>query len=388
MFSLARVLLLLATGAAAAEAPEPAAVAQTFQDLATATGFTIHRPVAFQVLTRQQVGRFLDDRVAEAVKPAEIRAEELTLKKFGFVPADFDLRKTTLALMTEQTAAFYDYHRRKLFLTDWTSPQLRSAAVAHELAHALADQNYPLERFAKRVERDSEKAAARQAVVEGQASWLMREMLRQHPAVAVTEPAQPDLSSDIFDQAPRYLQETLTFPYNFGTSFQQAVVERLGQAAFRRVFEKPPVSTQQILHPELYFAGLEPLKIQLPSLPGMKRLVEGPLGELEHGILLRQFTSAEDAQAVSPHWRGAKYQLWEDRHEERVALVYRSAWESEAWAQRYFALYKQVLRGKWKTVTVKEDTETNFTGVSESGSFRVDCAGIFVTSLEGLVPGP
>ena len=53
------------------------------------------------------------------MKPAELRTEELTLKKFGFVPQDFDLKKTTIDLLTEQTAAFYDFHRKKLYITEW-----------------------------------------------------------------------------------------------------------------------------------------------------------------------------------------------------------------------------------------------------------------------------
>ena len=194
--------------------PDRAIVDRTINELAELTGFTVRQPVSFQVLSRAQVKQFLDDRIKEAIKPEEIRAEELTLKKFGFVPPDFDLRKTTIALLTEQTAAFYDYYRKRLFLTDWTSARLREAATIHELAHALADQNYPLERFSKKVERDSEQAAARQAVVEGQANWLMRELLKLHPEPAATADPEPD--SAIFDKAPLYLRETLTFPYNEG----------------------------------------------------------------------------------------------------------------------------------------------------------------------------
>jgi len=42
------------------------------------------------------------------LEPAELRAEETTLKKFGFVPQSFDLKKNTIDLLTERFAAQRD----------------------------------------------------------------------------------------------------------------------------------------------------------------------------------------------------------------------------------------------------------------------------------------
>jgi len=369
------------------DVPTRQAIDSTFSELSQITGFTIKRPVPLEILDRTEVSRFLKSRISEVIKPQEIRAEELTLKKFGFVPQNFDLEQTTLALLTEQTAAFYDYHRRKLFLTDWTSAALRQAALVHELAHALADQNFRLERFARKAENDSEKSAARQAVVEGQASWLMRAILARHPEARVLpEPEEP---FPIFDQAPLYLRETLTFPYNQGTDFQQAVFARLGKLGFAYVFEHPPVSTQQILHPDLYFAGLTPVVLKLPALKKMHKLVEGPLGELEHAILIRQFATEEEARDLSPHWRGGMYQLWEDRKSRRISLVYRSAWDTVENADRFFHVYREVLSKKWKAFSVTKETPEVLEGSGDDGYFRVDREGKTILSREGLafLPG-
>ncbi len=87
-------------------------------ELAEITGMKLHHPVPCAFITKADVNKFLKDRVKEVASPDEIRAEELTLKKFGFVPADFDLAKNTVDLLTEQAAAFYDYNKKKLFLTE------------------------------------------------------------------------------------------------------------------------------------------------------------------------------------------------------------------------------------------------------------------------------
>src|ERR1041385_3284302 len=83
------------------------------KELADITGFQIRRQLPFASITREQVNEFLKEQIRRSVKPDEIRAQETTLKKFGFVPADFDLKQTTIDLLTEQAAAFYDFRRKK-----------------------------------------------------------------------------------------------------------------------------------------------------------------------------------------------------------------------------------------------------------------------------------
>ena len=122
------------------------------------------------------MNQYLKEQIQQSVKPDEIRAEETTLKKFGFAPADFDLKQTTIDLLTEQAAAFYDFKRKKLFISDWATVNMRDVALIHELAHALADQNFPIQKFTNKGSDNSESSLAREAVVEGQASWLMLEV--------------------------------------------------------------------------------------------------------------------------------------------------------------------------------------------------------------------
>src|SRR5713226_9744453 len=114
------------------------------RDLTAITGLKMHRKVPFDLISKDRVNQYLKDRIQEVSTPEDLRIEELGLKKFGFVPQDFDLAKTTVDLLTEQAAAFYDFHKKKLYITDWAPPGMRQAALVHELAHALADQNFHL----------------------------------------------------------------------------------------------------------------------------------------------------------------------------------------------------------------------------------------------------
>ncbi len=366
------------------------------RELAEISGFRFKHSVQFESIGRDGVMRYLEERINEVVKPAEIRAEELTLKKFGFVPADFDLKKNTLDLLTEQAAAFYDFHRKRLFMTDWTSASLRDVAVVHELAHALADQNFPLEKYTRKVEHDSEQSLAREAVVEGQATWLMTEVLarRDGRTLANADTAREMLkaASDssggqypVYDRAPLFLRETLLFPYSRGMAFQQAAFERDGKPAFAQLFRVPPVSTHQILHPQAYFDG------ETPASPKIKvrvkrthRLVEGTLGELEHAILMRQYGSREASEQIAPQWRGSSYKLLEHRDTKRLMLLYASEWKDEASARDFFHAYEKVLSGKWKRCQVDTRSESAITGLGDDGYFRVWLDGAQVRSEEGF----
>jgi hypothetical protein len=373
------------------------------RELGDITGFRVVKRLPFQMVTKEEVNHFLTAQIRRSVKPSEIRAEEITLRKFGFVPAGFDLKKTTIDLLTEQAAAFYDFHRRKLFISDWANRSMRDEALSHELAHALADQNVSIRRFLGHGSDESEESLARETVVEGQASWLMLELAARREGHSLKDPETaaeflrdrtdtPDSAYPVFSGAPLYIRATLMFPYEQGEKFQQAVFLKLGQPAFRRVFEHPPTSTAQVLHPERYFADTPSTTPKLPKpAPGSKSFVGGTLGELDHVLLLRQYVDSGTAATLGPKLKGAAYRIDESKPRpgsDRMTLVYASEWDSPEAAAQYFRAYARVLRGKWKSVEPSRDDATTFAGKSDDGYFLVTLDGSTVLSREGFAAPP
>ena len=312
------LLLLLYAGPAPAQsfrAKEICGLASRIVlDLTQISGMKLRHPVPCDYITKEKINAFLKDRMKDNARPEEIRAEELALKKFGFVPQDFDLAKSTVDLLTEQAAAFYDYNKKKLFITESTPSDTQEPVLAHELSHALADQNFNLSRFIRQGRKSDDGSTARLAVMEGQATWLMSEYLarksgqslKNSPALASSmsrlgEGAGGDFP--VYDNAPLYMRLTLIFPYARGMLFQNAVCERDGQEGFAEVFRRAPVSTQQIIHPEAYFSNIKPTQPELPDahLPrGYKSLTGGALGELDHAVLLEQFAGRQQAAEKAP----------------------------------------------------------------------------------------
>jgi hypothetical protein len=407
------LLVFLAPGYAAPLAtpsslPTAQEIDSILHELSSITGFKIRHHLPFALITRDEINRYVKEQIRSSVKPAEIRAEEITLKKFGFAPADFDLRQTTIDLLTEQAAAFYDYRRRKLFISDWATVNMRDAALIHELGHALADQNFSIEKYLGSHSEDSEESMARNAVVEGQASWLMLEVSARRGGHTLTEPGTArellapqsdsansansansnDSSYPVFSKAPLYIRRTLMFPYDEGEQFQQAVYLHEGEMAFSDVFRRPPVSTAQIIHPERYFDAVKPAHPDLPKpAPHTKAFVSGTMGELETRILLEQYIGPEMAAKLGPLLRGSEYRLDERKPDHRITLTYVSEWTDEDAASQYFDAYRKILNTKWSHVEPGAGDGEVFSGKSEDGYFHLVRNGVRVLSEEGF-PGP
>ncbi|MFZ0589559.1 MAG: hypothetical protein WAM39_03690 [Bryobacteraceae bacterium] len=369
--------------------------------LAEITGLDEKHEVPYGRMSQAQLRKFLAHRIKQTLKPKEIYADELTLKLFGLVPEDFDLRKSTVDLLTEQAAAFYDYQEKKLFLLDVASFSSEETTLAHELTHALADQHFNLEKYVDNDEGDDDENLAHTAVVEGQASWAMlayqrrQEGLEGPPSSAQLDSVikSADSSSDeypVLNASPLYIQQSLLFPYTDGTRFFNTLYQKLGRKAFEDVFTDAPLDSAQIYHPDLYFAHVKPTHPDPPNPTfegGRRELASGSLGEFDQRMLLWQFTGKSNAERLSPHARGGEYRIVEvGKRRRRPVLEYASEWDSDTAAADYFSAYSTALRKKWKHCDATSQTSTLFAGTSESGYFVERRSGRFVTSVEGI-PG-
>src|SRR5690242_8929842 len=335
-----RPLLLIALLAGSAAAQRPAAaptplfsqIDEILQTLSDITGWRVQRTVPAEILAKDNFRKMVEEGVKDSEGSKETRAAEIALKMFGLVPQDFNLARESGDLLAEQAAAFYDYKKKRLFVLDSTkNDNEQLLALAHELAHALADQQHPLRKFMSDADGD-EQLTARQAVIEGQATWLSWAYLSKKSGGRGEVPPKlldrlaegAGASGDdfpVFSQAPLYIRESLTFPYTEGMKFQDAVYRELGPAAFERVFRDPPRSTQHIMHPQTYLTSRMPT---MPALPRLEEaagkearkfriLTDGDVGEFDYSVLLRQYIGETEGREAAAHWRGGVYRLYEHK---------------------------------------------------------------------------
>lgn len=395
--------LLFAPAPVGAQTESPAEI---LTELSKITGWKIRKPVPRDTMTRDALKAYFEKRMGEMVDPEDVRIEELTLRRFGLVPRDFNLKESTLELMTEQAAAFYDYKKDRMVMLDGQGSLMQGIALVHELAHALADQQVDLDQYIRKSNQSDDAVLARQAVMEGQATWLMSEFMARKAGMSLrTSQGLVDMMGrmagagagqfPVFDQSPLYMRESLLFPYAEGLKFQQAVVVKLGDAGFTMVFTTPPQTTQEILHPERYLERIASKRVQPDvTLPqpeggknwskGWKALSDGTAGEFDHQMLLRLY--AKESEAVAAEWVAGRYDLYEEKKTGRVLLRYASVWSSNEAAAKFFAAYRSVMEGKSEGCAFTGETAGKLAGSNSDGRFVVKLAGAVVTSLEGLPP--
>jgi hypothetical protein len=144
--------------------------------------------------------------------------------------------------------------------------------------------------------------------------------------------------ADQLAKAPAILRETLTFPYEQGLAFVQGVYESGGWSAVDKLYASPPDSTSQILHPELYADGVEPVSVTVPPVPtalgsGWKLTMQDTLGEFQLGIWLEgeSPSSAEQSSAAAAvsAWAGDRVGLYEGPNDS-WAVVLRTTWRTSS----------------------------------------------------------
>src|SRR5688572_27602230 len=102
------------------------------------------------------------------------------------------------------------------------------------------------------------------------------------------------------------------------------------------MYPRPPLSTEQVLHPAKYLAGEKPVALRTPvppSLKGCKQLYGNVIGELLFGILLREHGARKDvAERAAAGWGGDRLFVWAQSETpalDEVLLVDLSVWDSE-----------------------------------------------------------
>ncbi len=232
---------------------------QIERDVAAIRQLSFSHPVEYAVLDRAGIRQVVAGKLSEQYSDQEIQNMSDGYSALGLLPANFPLKQTYINLLGEQIAAFYDQHQHKLFMfqdAGLDNAQNR-VILAHELTHALQDQNFGLLKMALEMKDNDDRAAAASALIEGDATLVMSDYMVKDltwQTLSDTVGYSVTQSMEEIRKAPHFLREMLVFPYIKGQQFCAAVAARGGYPALSAVYANPPTSTAQILHPEKYFA--------------------------------------------------------------------------------------------------------------------------------------
>ncbi|MBM3944595.1 MAG: hypothetical protein FJ317_03780 [SAR202 cluster bacterium] len=153
-------------------------------------------------------------------------------------------------------------------------------------------------------------------------------------------------------QAPDIVSKANTFLNRDGGDFVAALYEATGSwLSVDQAYSNPPVSTEQILHPEKYLAGELPeppptlpdfaagLNSAEPSRRGWNEVSRGTLGEFFIRAYLEEELNRAQAAAAAAGWGGDAYYLATGPENTRM-LMAQITWDTEADSAEFFEAYK------------------------------------------------
>lgn len=319
-------------------------------DVARVTGLEWRQPPRAALRSKEEVRRYLLEKVAAELPPQRLEGMTASYRLLGLLPDTLDLRKLLVDLYAEQVVGFYDPDSAMLFGVQGADPAQLRLLVAHELTHALQDQYVRLDSILG-MKNESDRQAAAQAIMEGQAMIVSMQVFAPDPA-AVTQPGFWEMargtvremqgSTPVFRSAPLVLREGLLFPYLDGAEWivwweNSALADSAPYGA------RLPESSEQILHPARYQAGDRPLALRFGA-DSAGVLYEDTMGELELRILDGQLAgrNTRSESAVPYGWAGDRFRTLDTPA--GPALVWYLAWDAPRYADRWMSATGSQLR--------------------------------------------
>jgi|GEM_PF-2410363 len=360
----------------AEEAPPDGSLRESqviLQKVSELTGMPVRYPVKEGQKTVEEVTAYIMAEFKDAYPGDTLEKKEKIFKAFRLIPDEMDLEQFLIALYTEQTGAFYDPDTKAYYTVDREFGALENRMIqAHELTHALQDQNFNLMRFNRITIDNDDYDLAKAAVIEGEATMAMIEYLLQDMGVEDTgfidwgflleqipNMTFNDPNMEIFNRAPEFIKNSLLFPYVKGASFISALLksgwdwEKLGS-----LFSDMPLTTEQILHPEKYYLQRDfPAMILFPpparmAGPDWNLLEDNIMGEYGVYLFLKENgISHKVAIAGSAGWDGDRYFGFEATTTGHIYLIWLTVWDSEKDAREFFVSLANII-GRWSGTTI------------------------------------
>ena len=350
------------------------------------SGMPKHSAVKRRLVSKADVVKYTSGLMAKEEYTQRFAREELSMKKLGFLPREFNLREFLVKSTGNGIAGYYDPDTKMISLLNWVPADRQEPILAHELTHALQDQNYDLRKWMKAADKpvsatkpeDDDGAIARKAVVEGSAmvvyvDYLLAPVgrnLQDTPGLiySMEDPAVKAVQdSQMLHDAPMILREAGTFAYKEGLIFEGELLHKGGKKmAFEGAFVRPPRNSHQILEPDTYINNE---KLASLGIPYLSKLIgtqydifdSGGVGQLDVRAYLKQYGERRIADEVSSGWQGGSYFTFKKKTPAAtdatstadLALLYISRWKTPQMAEHYAQFYGSTVAQRYHNATLQ-----------------------------------
>lgn len=324
-------------------------------DVAELRGLAPLHDVASGRYDRETLREFIIAELDEEIPPERFEIEERILKHWGVLSPAQDYRGLMVDLLSSQIAGFYDDDSETLYLLDDLATFAADPTLAHELLHGIQDQLFDLSAVRGDWLRADDALLAATALIEGDAVAVMieytiggaisftdipnfGEMVREQ--MGSLDPASAGLGD-----VPQFVLDLMLLPYLAGVDFVHYLKLGGGWERVNQAYRDPPLSTEQVLHPERYVQRDHPTWVELdPSSlteAGFSLRYDQVFGEAQWRTLLRHLGGGNLAERAidlaATGWDGDRLLALTNEADELVVISL-SVWDTEDDAREFCAV--------------------------------------------------
>ena len=348
-------------------------------------GLELTQPLKRALMTPEELQNQVTNEFFKDYSEEDAKKDTEILSAIGLLKPDFKLHQFYLDLYAEQIAGYYDDQTKDMYVISGDSfGGIERMTYAHEFTHVLQDQTYDLENGLKSNEEycknETEYCAAVTALIEGDATlseqyWFLKYSTGQDKQDIAQ--FQQTYTSPVYDSAPAYMKEDFLFPYSQGFEFVNYLYGKNKWKSIDTAFKNPPVSTEQILHPEKYPTDT-PIKVEVPDMlsilgKGWQEDDRNVMGEWYTYLILADGRESsfrlpdQDAKDASAGWGGDTYVYYSNPDTGEFAFVWLTQWDSKNDSSQFWEASQTYGKDRWGTA----DSEN-----SDSISWRSDSEGL------------
>ena len=307
-------------------------------------GLAVRKPVKGARVSRTVLATQIRAHVAREVPERDVEAEEAMLKLLGVVARDVNYREVVLAMLGSDVAGYYEPADMTLYVSDDIKDAAGVLALIHEVEHALQDQYFGLGKRMKRVSGQSDALIAASALAEGDATLAMvavqgdEEHVRDGIQTMRDRLVRKVEDNVTVDQPgpPRIVQRSILASYAYGFVFVSDAFLKGGWPTVNPLWENPPVTSEQLLHPDKYrdreIAESVPSAAEILRNEGYEIVTEDTYGELSIRLLLSELQYGGVLQPFGAGWAGDRGVV--AKRKGHYAFVWRMRYDHESDARR------------------------------------------------------
>lgn len=365
-------LLLFASSPALAAQPDLCAVAtQALSDARAIRKLSPRRAVPCKVAEKPAIEGFIQETLKTKLPHNKIAMEQTVYRTLGLIPEDYDYERGMIELYASQIGGYYDPEKKHFIMASWIPAALQRPVAVHELTHALQDDYYDLEHFLDPKLPNGDQLLAYSALIEGDATAVMNDWQRRAVGQGPLQ-EEKNVDSLVLQQVlgaalmmgdgktPEALQALMIFPYTSGLRFVHTLLREGGYAKVDAAFKRPPTSSREILHPEVYFGKGPATQIPQPEAL-MKLAAQTTLPDYtdtigEFGISALLCSQSHDKQrcaASAAGWLGDLVGVFKTGDTTSVSWL--TVWETEEEAREFEGAYQSLMESRHNKMLSGDD---------------------------------